>query len=440
MPSKEASGSQPTVVAGTAPPSAAKSASRLDFVDSLRGLAVVFMIEWHTLDAWLLPSLRQGPLFDFLRLAGGMAAPLFLLLAGVSLGIKRSSDDRKGTPRWKAVRESVARGLEVVVFGYMLRFQMWLIDASAIKRLPMYRAIIPFVAAYALLLIGLRRLGGEPRRALVLLLPAIVLFALGIQQVSVLQPVKLEGLLRVDVLQAIGGSLVLVAVVDGLVRAVPNRLGLAVTLGLLVAAVTPLLVPLVPGPIPAPIAGYIARWDRTVAPGAPLFPLFPWAAYVFIGAAIGAAWTRASRDGTVIASVLTLAVVGAFIAIPTSEAVPLNHPLLASHESLVQPYRVIHRIGIALVLAAISLAVTRPIRFGLAPIRTFGRTSLLVYMVHLEFAFGAGGQPFKRKLGLGSWALGFAILATAMYVLARIRLGPWKRFWARVTTRRRNTT
>ena len=56
---------------------------RLEFVDVARGLAVVLMIWMHTADGWLLPSLRSGQIWALIRAIGGMAAPMFLLLAGL---------------------------------------------------------------------------------------------------------------------------------------------------------------------------------------------------------------------------------------------------------------------------------------------------------------------------------------------------------------------
>ena len=71
-------------------PQATPSRTRIDFVDVLRGLAVVFMILWHTIDSWLLPDLRTGSLWQIVRLMGGMAAPLFAE-EGRGLPLGRSS-------------------------------------------------------------------------------------------------------------------------------------------------------------------------------------------------------------------------------------------------------------------------------------------------------------------------------------------------------------
>ena len=65
------------------------SGRRLPFVDWLRGIGVVIMIEAHTIDAWTVsdPSVRALTQFKLLQFLAGWAAPLFLWLAGVSVSL-----------------------------------------------------------------------------------------------------------------------------------------------------------------------------------------------------------------------------------------------------------------------------------------------------------------------------------------------------------------
>jgi hypothetical protein len=58
-----------------------------------------------------------------------------------------------------------------------------------------------------------------------------------------------------------------------------------------------------------------------------------------------------------------------------------------------------------------------------APIETMGRASLLLYWVHLEFAFGAASSSFSRSLGYTPWAIGTLALIVAMWLVAQIRIG-----------------
>ena len=64
---------------------------RLAYLDWLRGLAVLIMILWHTMDSWTSPAARHNAMFAFITLAGGWAAPLFLFLAGVSVALAGES-------------------------------------------------------------------------------------------------------------------------------------------------------------------------------------------------------------------------------------------------------------------------------------------------------------------------------------------------------------
>ena len=64
--------------------------SRLRHIDWLRGVAVIAMIEWHALESWTLPGAdRQGTAWFIIGTIGGFAAPLFLFLAGVAHPARR---------------------------------------------------------------------------------------------------------------------------------------------------------------------------------------------------------------------------------------------------------------------------------------------------------------------------------------------------------------
>src|SRR5690349_17156926 len=71
---------------GVATPSKALS-SRLQYLDWLRGLAVLLMIQVHVADSFLKESLRVSAAYRFSQWIGGWAAPLFLFMAGVSLAL-----------------------------------------------------------------------------------------------------------------------------------------------------------------------------------------------------------------------------------------------------------------------------------------------------------------------------------------------------------------
>jgi len=91
---------------------ASSAASRLNSIDALRGLAVLLMIAQHAL-YWLCVDVRENPLALGLSALGGLAAPIFVTLAGLgaTLTAKRHPDSD---------RILVLRGCGIIGFGYLL--------------------------------------------------------------------------------------------------------------------------------------------------------------------------------------------------------------------------------------------------------------------------------------------------------------------------------
>jgi hypothetical protein len=94
---------------------------------------------------------------------------------------------------------------------------------------------------------------------------------------------------------------------------------------------------------------------------------------------------------------------------------------------------VLYRIGIGLSLAG-ALGLTTG-RLAWTPLRPMGQASLLLYWVHLEFAFGQSARLLKRALGYGAWMALAAVLIALMFGLALLRLHGPKRWAARQAKR-----
>ena len=415
---------------------------RLDFLDALRGVAVVLMILWHTADSWLTDAARatdghETTAYGVLRLLGGTAAPLFLLLAGIAHGLKAAADDRKGTPARVAMRGNVARGLELVVLGYLLRLQFWAIDSVGV-RLPLVLA--PLLSGLLLLLFAARRLPASARTAGLAAVGGAALYAGGLVALGYVQPAKVTSVLRVDVLQAIGASLVLLALAEPLLKRAP-ALALAAALGVTLS--TEFVAAHLPGPLPTPLAAYLARWPvPTGVRSMAMFPLLPWLAFPLVGTLLGRHWSASARRGTLTRDLAVLGALGALGAVATNESLAYALGWIWRVPWFIPTLRILSRVGTALLLAALCYGgLSLAARMGLgtsaraerfAPLRTLGRASLFVYWVHLEFAFGVVAAPLKRRLDLGAWAIGFAALTLAMYALVLAKNGPWQRLvtWA----------
>ena len=118
-------------LAAPAPGSKTKTIGRIDAIDWLRGLAVVLMIETHLYGYWTSPAARATALFQDTRWWGGFPFRMFLLLAGVSMGIKFEAQIARGVERSAMVRGGVKRGFEILVLAYAFRVQEYLQTPTA---------------------------------------------------------------------------------------------------------------------------------------------------------------------------------------------------------------------------------------------------------------------------------------------------------------------
>ncbi|HKU37918.1 MAG TPA: heparan-alpha-glucosaminide N-acetyltransferase domain-containing protein [Polyangiales bacterium] len=447
----------------------AQATSRLASIDVLRGVGVVLMVQLHTSHGWISADARTGGSWSASQFWGGLAAPIFLMLAGVSLGLRWSGVLARGEqPR---LGGDLRRALSLVVFGYLLRLQMWFIDAGGWARPDAYLAQASLAAAYAVALLTLSRANTLLPRAAGFA-GASLLFAFGLWQTAAHAPDRLPGVLRVDVLQCIGGSLALAVGFATWTRDLPYFVGPRLSrasqtalralkgdlpflrratrpgkrgparssdeigqipsltrarAGFAIAACALAFVTVwtrtwVPGPLPVAIAAYLGQWPP--APGKSvlgLFPLFPWAAYTFAGVAFGLHWGQ-QRAGLLQRMVL-LGAVALVIALATRESGTLAHRVLDPWPWLTQPLRVLQRVAWVLALTGACAALSAWLPAIVAPLDTLGRASLLVYWVHLEFAFGAASSGFAKSLGITPWAVGTAGLVVAMWLVAQIRVG-----------------
>jgi fucose 4-O-acetylase-like acetyltransferase len=120
---------------------------------------------------------------------------------------------------------------------------------------------------------------------------------------------------------------------------------------------------------------------------------------------------------------LWLALGALCVALATRESTVAVHALLERAAWLTQPVRVAQRVAWVLALAGVCAAARAWIPIVVAPIETIGRASLLLYWLHLEFAFGAASSAFSRSLDYKAWAIGTLGLVLAMWLVAQIRVG-----------------
>jgi len=104
--------------------------NRRPYLDWLRGVAVLVMIEAHTLDSWTRVADRQSPWYEKAIILAGFGAPLFLFLAGVALMLAAGSRIRKGLTLQQAARAAFRRGAWVFLLALLFRLQSFVLGGG----------------------------------------------------------------------------------------------------------------------------------------------------------------------------------------------------------------------------------------------------------------------------------------------------------------------
>jgi uncharacterized membrane protein len=361
-------------------------ANRLSYIDWMRGLACLLMFQTHCYDAWLGGAARQSRLLMYSQLGGTFPAPLFLFLAGISLAmvVEKLSQKKADGVSLSAAQigaKTIGRGAEIFAFGLLFRMQEYLIA-----------------------------MGWAPK----------------------------SDLLRVDILNTIGLSMMLMGVLCWLVLAAQrgDRRRLALILAAFgTAAFISLLSPLLwtiwrPTWLPWPLESYVDGVHNLGLSQAGLFPVFPWTAFAFAGLAVGfilqSPWVR-SREPRVFLSLGGIGIV----------LVEAARWLDAEPRQLYPVYDYWHtspeffliRIGMLLMILSASYAWCRWgwAQVGFSPLIQLGQASLLVYWVHLEFVYGRVSILPRRAVGIGPASVGLLIIFLAMLLLAygRTHMNVW---------------
>jgi uncharacterized membrane protein len=101
-------------------------ASRLAYIDWVRGLAAVIMLQGHAFHSFLRTDLRHEGPYILSQFVGGMPPAIFLFLTGVTLAFLMSSNERKGLGPVQKVWSAAQRAGYLFALAFAYRFQMWL--------------------------------------------------------------------------------------------------------------------------------------------------------------------------------------------------------------------------------------------------------------------------------------------------------------------------
>ncbi len=106
------------------PDSKAPQRARIVFLDWLRGLAAVIMLQGHTFHAFLRPEERESSAYYLAILLGGQAAAIFLFLTGITYGL--GMNRRQTLPAAQRVWAALKRARYLFMLAILFRLQTWL--------------------------------------------------------------------------------------------------------------------------------------------------------------------------------------------------------------------------------------------------------------------------------------------------------------------------
>jgi uncharacterized membrane protein len=103
-------------------PSATKE--RIVFLDWLRGLAAVIMLQGHTFHSFLRPEFYEHGWYRYSQFLGGQAAAVFLFVTGITYGLGMAK--RADLPPMQRVLAALRRARYLFLIGIAFRAQMYL--------------------------------------------------------------------------------------------------------------------------------------------------------------------------------------------------------------------------------------------------------------------------------------------------------------------------
>ncbi len=340
------------------------SPSRLAYIDWLRGFACLLMFQTHGYDAWLGGSARESRFFMWSQLGGTFPAPMFLFLAGVSVALVADKLMRKDFSPRQVAAKIIVRGTQVLGLALLFRLQEYLIVWGWAPWTDLFRMDILNTIGVASILMG----------------------ALCWAVLAVTEPFS-GG--RFTPTPSLPGAQVSTGVDAHRYRILAAA---ALTVAVLVSALTPLLwTSWRPRFLPWEVETYVNGVHNLGAPQSHLFPIFPWVGFAFAGLAVGfiliSDFARA-RGGWIF---LATGVAGVALIYASKLADTIRwQPYPVFDYWRTSPSFFVLRVGMLLVLLLGGYAWCRwgLGQVGFNPLIQLGKTSLLVYWVHIELVYG----------------------------------------------------
>jgi uncharacterized membrane protein len=343
--------------------------TRFPFLDWMRGAAVLIMIQCHVFNSFTRPDMRHSGAYILSQFVGGMAAPLFLFMAGMTSGFQMDRMERRSLTRSQRYFGALRRGGYILFIAYLFRFTNWL--------------------------------GGLPKP-------------------------NTHDLWKVDILNCMGLAIAVFSL--GALLNSTERVRCVVAGALLVAAAAPIVSGLDWSGVPAVVKYYLVPGaDRAQ------FPFFPCAAYLGFGIAAGTLVKRAanwedrerSQEQSQMDNLIRWLVLGGG-ALIFSARYFANLPFSVYPSSdfwTNSPALIFIRVGVMLLmLAGAYLWTRRRTGPGWSWMQNLGKTSLPVYWVHVTLVYGGLTTSLKRALTPAGSVLAAIVVTLLMTILSEVWL------------------
>lgn len=303
--------------------------NRAQFIDMLKGLALIVMIEVHVVNVFLSTELRSAGWFSYLNFINGLVAPAFTFSSGMVFVL------------------SLQKGLDEL---RKFRMKFW----NKLGRL-----LLVFLAGYS-----------------------IHMSFLSLRKISNPQyPHMLKEFLKVDILQCIAVGLILLLMLRIIIKSDKGFYLTILALDIFVLAFSPYAWNTDFAQfIPLGIANYFNRIHGS------LFPLFPWLAFILTGALVGKLYVELKNKigEEKFSRYLIYYGIGLFLG-----SVLLLNLLLPDSIVEIKPNPIffLERLGVLLLLLGIFWFYINRFENYSSFILDVSRESLMVYWLHLKILY-----------------------------------------------------
>ena len=335
---------------------ASSSSGRLAFIDWTRGFAAIVMLQGHTFNSFLRTDLRgQGP-YMLSQFLGGLPPAMFLFLTGITFAFLMDSQERSGATVGKRIWAAIKRSRYLFILAFLFRIQLYVF--------------------------------GFPTS------PA-------------------SELVKVDILNCMGLAMLIFAPMAAF--STRERIRLCTVLGLLVAALSPVLT-MVDG------SGLHPVLRAYLFPDFNSFGFFPWASFLAFGMVTGSV-LRIAKPEEMQRTMLWMLAIGVGLATCSHQLSNFPYTIYPKVDFwLNSPALILIKLGIVLCIMALAylwVNLASAQRWSL--FRQLGTTSLLVYWVHVELVYGRWFGIWKEGLSVPQVVAYTAALIALMVVLSVLR-------------------